>query len=475
MNKFKINAICDINKNALSATDSFKNIFYLETSGITNNKITEIQELFIANIPSRAQRKVKDKTIIYSTVRPSLKHFGILNNPPLNFIVSTGFVTLDIKIECFKKINPVFLYYKLTQNDVTTYLHCVAENSVSSYPSISPSDIGNLIFEFPSYEIQCGLVKILTSLDNKIELNNKINKELEATAKELYNYWFVQFDFPNKNGKPYKSSGGKMIWNEKLNREIPNKWKVLSINDMASNCRGVTYNNLDILPTSENGILVLRGNNIKQNNLVFDDNTVYIYKHLVSNEQCIKKHDIILTMSSGSKEHIGKCVMFQNESPHTFGTFLSKFTPHSDKPYFVFLSMLTEYFKQKIHFICNGTGINNLTNQTFDELFFAVPDPAILSIFEMQAKVLFEKIGINNLQNEKLSQLRDFLLPLLMNGQVTVSDEKIETSKPARLQKTTNREQRFEQWLNNQKIAARGETDLQTFRELFDAMDDDDK
>ena len=244
-----------------------------------------------------------------------------------------------------------------------------------------------------------------------------INRNLEAFANQLYDYWFVQFDFPDENGRPYKSSGGKMMWNEVLKREIPVEWEVKSVNDVSSICRGVSYKPNDL---QESGVLILRGNNIENNHVVYDNNTAYLLPDMISDEQKIKKHDIIITMSSGSKEHIGKCAMFQKDSEHSFGAFLSKITPQEKCPYFLFLYLSSLYFKQKIKSICNGTGINNLTNQTFDEVKFAYPTKVILLSFEKSLQPIFDMIGINESEINTLTHKRDELLPLLMNGQVEV-------------------------------------------------------
>jgi type I restriction enzyme S subunit len=125
-------------------------------------------------------------------------------------------------------------------------------------------------------------------------------------------------------------------------------------------------------------------------------------------------------MSSGSKEHIGKCTMFQSDSLHTYGAFLTKFTPDSDKIGYVYISMISDYFKQKIKAICNGTGINNLTNETFDNLIFPKPDTSVLCNFEKVVAPLFEKMGVCEREIEELAKLRDWLLPMLMNGQAVV-------------------------------------------------------
>ena len=247
-----------------------------------------------------------------------------------------------------------------------------------------------------------------------------LNDNLEAMAKQLYDYWFVQFDFPNEDGKPYKSSGGAMVWNEKLKREIPQGWKVLSVNDIATNVRGVSYTKDDLV-SSDRGVLVLRGNNIQDNRLIYDSNVAYIPKSFVSKDQHIHPLDIIMTMSSGSKEHIGKCAMFQLGSEDTFGAFLTKFTAKEHCAFMLFNLFNSQYFKAKIKSIACGTGINNLTNQTFDEIYMTIPQDNLLFEFDKKQAQIFAEIGLIEKNNLELTKQRDELLPLLMNGQASVN------------------------------------------------------
>ena len=264
--------------------------------------------------------------------------------------------------------------------------------------------------------------------DNGIELPDKrwvetlINDNLEAMAKQLYDYWFVQFDFPDEEGKPYKSSGGAMVWNEKLKREIPQGWSVLSVNDIAASVRGVSYAKDDMVD-SNNGVLVLRGNNIQDNHLIYDSNVAYIPSSFVSENQRIRPLDIIMTMSSGSKEHIGKSAMFQFASEDTFGAFLTKFTAKEHCAYLLFNLFNSKYFKAKIKSIACGTGINNLTNQTFDEIYVVMPEDELLLEFDKRQSQIFAEIGLIEKSNIELTRQQDELLPLLMNGQATVNSD----------------------------------------------------
>ena len=152
---------------------------YLDTGNITDNRIGSIQYIDVENekLPSRARRKVKKNSIIYSTVRPNQRHFGIIKIKPENFLVSTGFAVIDVDTEV---LDADFLYYLLTQPTLVEALHALAEQSTSAYPSIKPSDIEDLEIEIPELAMQKKIADILGVLDRKIIQNTEINKNLAA-------------------------------------------------------------------------------------------------------------------------------------------------------------------------------------------------------------------------------------------------------------------------------------------------------
>ena len=211
--RIQINEIAILNRETYKKDELPEIIYYLDTGNLNKNNIEYLQELKTAidKIPSRAQRKVRNNTILYSTVRPNQEHHGIIEKEIKDLIVSTGFTTIDVTDE---EVCPKYLYYLLIQNHLTNYLHSIAQNSVSSYPSISPNDLGTLTFKIPELYSQKQIAKVLSDLDAKIEVNNQINAKLEAMAKALYEYWFVQFDFPSPptpKGEPYKRSPTNLL------------------------------------------------------------------------------------------------------------------------------------------------------------------------------------------------------------------------------------------------------------------------
>lgn len=215
--EYKLGDICKSNINSYSEKDNWAFVNYLDTGNITENKISDIQfiDLSSESLPSRARRKVQLNDIIYSTVRPNQKHFGIIKNQPENFLVSTGFAVLHIN----KTIaDPNFVFYNLIQNENTETLHAIAEQTTSAYPAIKPSDIENLSIKVPPLPTQQKIARILSTLDDKIELNNKINTNLEQQAGPLFKNWFVDFE-------PF---GGKM----------PDGWKVGKLSEYCNFQKG---------------------------------------------------------------------------------------------------------------------------------------------------------------------------------------------------------------------------------------------
>jgi len=182
-----------INDSTYSPKEAWPFINYLDTGNVTGNCISEIQHLIAGNntIPSRARRKVQPGDIVYSTVRPDQRHFGLLKEVPENFLASTGFAVIRGKDGlAFTD----FIYWFLTQDHIVDHLHTIAEHSVSAYPSIRPSDIERLVLRLPPLPEQRAIAHVLGTLDDKIELNRRTNETLEAMARALFKSWFIDFD-----------------------------------------------------------------------------------------------------------------------------------------------------------------------------------------------------------------------------------------------------------------------------------------
>lgn len=177
--KIRLGDACVTNTDSYSPKEEWGYVNYLDTGNITDNKIDSIQYIDVEHdkLPSRARRKVKKNSIVYSMVRPNQRHFGIIKSQPENFLVSTGFVVIDVHTDT---IDADFLYYLLTQPTYVEALHAIAEQSTSAYPSIKPSDIEDLEIEIPDLVTQKKIADVLGSLDRKITQNNQINDNLAA-------------------------------------------------------------------------------------------------------------------------------------------------------------------------------------------------------------------------------------------------------------------------------------------------------
>lgn len=188
----RLGELVDINKSTYSIRDKWDYVSYLDTGNITNGIIDTIQ-LYedINEIPSRARRKVSKNDIIYSCVRPNQRHYGFMAEPIDNLLVSTGFATISAKQD---KANAKYLYYYLIQNEIVEYLQNIGEQAVSTYPTIKPSDISNIELTIPSLELQSQIADILSSLDAKIETNNKLNEKLEEMAQAIFKSWLSDCD-----------------------------------------------------------------------------------------------------------------------------------------------------------------------------------------------------------------------------------------------------------------------------------------
>lgn len=187
----RLGDICSFNSKSYTPKMNWDFVNYLDTGNITNGEIQAIQQIDLRTekLPSRAKRCVKYNSIVYSTVRPNQRHFGIMKNIPDNFLVSTGFAVLDIDE---KQADADFIYYYLMQEDIINGLEALAEQNTSTYPSIKPSDIADVVIHLPNLSVQHQIAAILTALDAKKAINQKINDNLQQQAQAIYMSFFVK-------------------------------------------------------------------------------------------------------------------------------------------------------------------------------------------------------------------------------------------------------------------------------------------
>ena len=281
----------------------------------------------------------------------------------------------------------------------TRYIQKYFENNASGSGqryTLSNDTIGNIPVLLPSIEVQHTIGNVLSDIDRKIELNKQINDNLEAMAKQLYDYWFVQFDFPNEEGKPYKSSGGAMVWNEKLKRDIPQGWSDCILGDICDMYQPKTLGLNDLSEDSEYKVYGANG----------------IIGHYSSYNH--ENSEIAMACRGNS------CGTINRTSPKSWITGNAMVIKFRNK------EINNEYIKQALKYAnvkgaISGSGQPQLTRENLSLLKMTQPNYAILEAFSKKvAAIVAMELEIEE-QNDNLTKQRDELLPLLMNGQASVN------------------------------------------------------
>jgi len=255
-------------------------------------------------------------------------------------------------------------------------------------------------------QVQQQIASVLSSLDSKIELNNRINNGLEDLAKTLYDYWFVQFDFPNSEGKPYKSSGGKMVWNDDLKREIPVGWKLGELKDIANIKMGQSPPGESYNDKSE-GIIFYQGCTD------FGNRFPTVRKYTTQPTRFAKEDDILLSV----RAPVGTLNIAKEDC--CIGRGLAALDSKDNCIAYLFGVMvnLKQIFDRRN---VDGTTFGSITKDDLFSLKVIRPDKNILKQYHNIISPAFEKQNQIAVENQQLSSLRDWLLPMLMNGQVKV-------------------------------------------------------
>ncbi|WP_336718252.1 restriction endonuclease subunit S [Chryseobacterium mucoviscidosis] len=367
----------------------------------------------------------------------------------------------------------------------------------STIVRIYNEDLKSIKVIFPkSIKCQRKIASVLSALDDKIELNNRINAGLEAMAKTLYDYWFVQFDFPivTSSGveKPYKTSGGKMVYNQTLKREIPEGWEVTVFNDWIKNTKAGDWGKETIEGNYIERVYCIRGADI---NGINGKGEVKAPERFILKSNSSKKllpNDFVVEISGGSPvQSTGRIALITESTLERFDTdiicsnFCKAVSIKDEKYIYNFKQEWQRLYDAGIFFGFEGktSGIKNFLFDSFMNSYSIVlPQKEIVEKYYEFAKSIDKKIQSNLKQNQELSALRDWLLPMLMNGQVKVGEAEEQVlgmvAKPDvsyNRSSQKNDDELFEKWLEEEGLAARGAIDRVTLRELFDAMDDEDK
>lgn len=291
----------------------------------------------------------------------------------------------------------------------------ISSSGGTNIQNLNQGILANVKLPLFSIRVQKQIAKILSDLDAKIEINNKINQELEAMAKLIYDYWFVQFDFPDANGKPYKSSGGKMVYSEELKREIPEGWKVKEINKVIE----VKDGTHDSPKTIDEGFKLITSKHLKIEGLDFvSANSISEEDYININRRSeVHTGDILFSMIG----NIGTVYKVEEKTIDFAikNVALYKTSEHQDLKNYVYMYLRGYDMQGYMGNVIAGS-IQKFIGLGSLRIMPLMIDNRTISNFEKKTKSIFNQINVLKLENQKLSELRDWLLPMLMNGQVTI-------------------------------------------------------
>ena len=267
----------------------------------------------------------------------------------------------------------------------------------------------------PGYQEQVKIGDMLYNMEQKITVNQKICSELEAMAKAIYDYWFVQFDFPDENGKPYRTSGGEMIWNEQLKREIPKGWEATRLGNICDFRNGINYDK-DVEGDQEYRIINVR--NISSASLLLNESELdKINLPSVQADKYLLSSDDIVIARSGTPG--ATRLLWKINEPTIFCGFIICSTPH-EALHKIYLTYCLKRLEGTSATKTGGSILQNVSQDTLKNLFVLIPDREVLRQFNAVISLILEKIHSNIDENNELTKLRDWLLPMLMNGQAWV-------------------------------------------------------
>lgn len=348
---------------------------------------------------------------------------GTINKP---VYMDTPFWTIDTLFYTEvneEKVNPKYLYYRFL------LINFLQFNEATGVPSLKTHTLNKIPLKIhESVDYQKKIAKVLSDLDAKIELNNRINAELEAMAKLVYDYWFVQFDFPNKEGKPYKSSGGEMVYSAVLKREVPLGWYTETVNsctDLILDHRGKTPKKLGGDWTNDkNGIIALSAKIVKNGKLVNLKKANKVSQALYDKWMTEKLIDGDVLMTSEAPA--GEFYFIFDKTNYCLSQRL--FALRADKkkifPTYFYYEMSRGHGYSQVMGRLSGSTVLGIRQSELRQVQVLIPDFEVQKTFNQKVLPMLSQIRKLDIQNQELQQLRDWLLPMLMNGQVRVESDK---------------------------------------------------
>lgn len=400
---------------------SISSIFVIPQAGITY-KLYSLPSFDDGQEPETARGEaiqsnkyvVPTRCILFNKLNVRFKRIWRIDNNIPNKLCSTEFLPLVINEDI---IDYQYCYYLLASDHLTNYLCGINSNTSGSHKRINPDILLSVDVVLPPLKEQKRIGSMLANIDRKIALNRATNHNLEAMAKQLYDYWFVQFDFPDANGRPYKSSGGKMVWNEKLKREIPEGWEVAQLGNLCSFRNGINYAKDEIgEPYAIVNVRNISATSILLDGEDFDVITIPLSK---ATNYILTEKDIVIARSGCP----GSTRLLHTSNKTLFCGFIICCTPIEEYLRY-YVTLFLKMLEGSSATTSGGSILQNVSQDTLKSLWVILPPIKLLMIFDGFLKDLIDLLYSNSMTIKHLTKLRDSLLPLLMNGQVKVGVER---------------------------------------------------
>lgn len=311
------------------------------------------------------------------------------------------------------KVNPKYLSYYFKQNSFKKMMMNLAVGA--TMPSLNTKIMNSIELDLLPRENQDKIANILSAIDDKIQINNKIDQELEVMAKTLYDYWFVQFDFPDQNGNPYRSSGGKMVYNPELKREIPEGWGVEKLGELAQFKNGINYEKTS---SGSEKVKIINVRNISSSTIFINQTDLdEIFLENDKSTNFIVNEGMILITRSGIPGATRLVSELEAKTVYSGFIIASEVNDLINKNLiFYYLKNVEEVLKNQ----SAGTIMKNISQSVLTDMTVSLPPQNVLLKFNSIIDNLLEQMKNIQRQNQELTKLRDWLLPMLMNGQVKV-------------------------------------------------------
>ena len=313
-----------------------------------------------------------------------------------------------------RNVNARFIYYTMLNPQFYKLVDKLAIGC--SQRTVTLDTLRNIEISLPDKDIQDKTVEVLSLIDRKIDENCKINDNLEQQAKLIYDYWFTQFDFPDENGKPYCSSGGKMVWNERLKRTIPEGWITSPLSEIFTFKSGYSFSSDLYEASGKYKLLTIK--NVQSNGIYLNvDNYINILPDNVP-EYCLLKAKDILMSLTGNVGRVG--IMYADNCLLNQRVALAEPVDINQRV-FVYFLLKSDIIHKQYEMIANGSSQQNLSPIEAEKVIIAY-NPEVAIKFSTLCSEHLNTIVSNLAENQELINIRDWLLPMLMNGQATISD-----------------------------------------------------